>query len=228
LKTVPIKENDGKIADYLVIDNAAGLVSAAQIGALEIHVWGAHWTTLERPDRLVFDLDPDTGLDFGDVRDAARDVRKLLRAAELESFALVTGGKGIHVVVPLAARQSWDEVKSFAKNVATRLSENEPDRFTATMSKARRKGRIFIDWLRNERGATAIAPYSPRARANGSVAAPLTWDELGRVKSADAYTIANMPRRLASLKHDPWHGYFALRQRIGAKAARFFAAERKR
>jgi bifunctional non-homologous end joining protein LigD len=228
LKTVPVEESDGKVADYLVIDNPAGLVSAAQIGALEIHVWGAHWKTLERPDRLVFDLDPDTSLDFGDVRDAARDVRKLLQAAELESFPLVTGGKGIHVVVPLDARQSWDEVKSFAKNVAARLSENEPDRFTATMSKARRKGRIFIDWLRNERGATAIAPYSPRARASGSVAAPLTWDELGRVKNADAYTIANMPRRLASLKRDPWQGYFTLRQRIGAKAARFFATERQR
>ena len=152
LKSVPVEEGDGEVAEYLMIDSAAGLVGAAQIGGLEIHLWGSRWKTLERPDRMVFDLDPDPSIDFPAVREAARDVRKLLEAANLESFAMVTGGKGIHVVVPLNASQDWDEIKSFARGVATKLAESEPDRFIATMSKAKRKGRIFIDWLRNDRG----------------------------------------------------------------------------
>jgi len=222
LKSVPVKESDGEIANYILIDSPAGLAAAAQIGALEIHIWGAHSKTIERPDRLVFDLDPDGGVTFADVREAARDVRKLLQAAQLESFALVTGGKGIHVVVPLDATQGWDEVKAFAKGVATKLSQNEPGRFTATMAKAKRKGRIFIDWLRNERGATAIAPYSPRAHANASVAVPVAWTELGRIDSANAFTIPKVLRRMQQKKTDPWAGYFKVRQRIGRKAMQFF------
>ena len=174
---------------------------------------------------MVFDLDPDASLGFADVREAARDVRKLLQAADLESFPLVTGGKGIHVVVPLSARQDWDTVKAFAKGVATKLAETEPQRFTATMSKAKRKGRIFIDWLRNERGATAIAPYSPRAKSSASVAVPVTWSELSRIEAANAFTIPDVERRIAQMKTDPWTGYFKLRQRIKAEALRFFAPD---
>jgi len=223
LKAVPVTEGDGSVAEYLMVDSPAGLVGAAQIGGLEIHLWGSHWKTIERPDRLVFDLDPDPTVEFAGVRQAASDVRKLLQAANLESFALVTGGKGIHVVVPLDASQDWEEIKSFAKGVATKLAENEPDRFTATMSKAKRKGRIFIDWLRNERGSTAIAPYSPRANARASVAMPVSWTELGRIEAANAFTIPSVLRRLKQAKTDPWKGYFAIRQSIGRKAARFFA-----
>ena len=223
LKSVPVKEGDGEVAQYLMIGDKAGLVAAAQMGGLEIHIWGSRWKTLERPDRMVFDLDPDPSVPFAQVREAARDVRKLLEAAELESFALVTGGKGIHVVVPLDGRQEWDEVKAFAKGVAAKLAGNEPDRFTATMAKAKRKGRIFIDWLRNERGATAIAPYSPRAKPNASVALPVAWKDLGRVDSADAFTIATVLQRLQRNASDPWDGYFAVRQRISRDALRFFA-----
>jgi len=223
LKSVPAKESDGSVAKHLMIDGTAGLVAAAQIGALEIHIWGSHWETIERPDRLVFDLDPDGGVTFADVCAAARDVRKLLQAAGLESFALVTGGKGIHVVVPLDASQGWAEVKAFARGVARKLSESEPRRFTAAMSKAKRKGRIFIDWLRNERGATAIAPYSPRANGNASVAVPVSWSELGRMKSANAFTIPTVRRRLQRNATDPWKRYFAIRQRIGSDTLRFFA-----
>ena len=223
LKSVPVEEGDGEVAEYLMIDSAAGLVGAAQIGGLEIHLWGSHWKTLERPDRMVFDLDPDGGVTFADVREAARDVRKLLEAANLESFALVTGGKGIHVVVPLDASQGWDEIKAFAKGVAIKLALNEPDRFVATMSKAKRKGRIFIDWLRNERGSTAIAPYSPRAKPIASVATPVSWTELSRVEAANAFTIPTGLRRLRQAKSDPWKGYFSVRQSIGRKAAQFFA-----
>jgi bifunctional non-homologous end joining protein LigD len=223
LHEIPVTESDGEVAKYLMIDSPSGLVAAAQVGALELHIWGAHADSIEHPDRVVFDLDPDGDVTFADVREAARDVRKLLEAANLQSFALVTGGKGIHVVLPLDASQGWDEVKAFAKGVATRLAETEPQRFTATMSKARRKGRIFIDWLRNERGATAIAPYSPRARGIASVATPVSWTELGRVAHADAFTIPEVKRRVAQLKSDPWKGYFALRQRLSADVLRFFA-----
>jgi bifunctional non-homologous end joining protein LigD len=223
LKSVPVEEGDGEVAEYLMIDSAAGLVGAAQIGGLEIHLWGSRWKTLERPDRMVFDLDPDPSIDFPAVREAARDVRKLLEAANLESFAMVTGGKGIHVVVPLNASQDWDEIKSFARGVATKLAESEPDRFIATMSKAKRKGRIFIDWLRNDRGSTAIAPYSPRAKPQASVATPVSWTELSRVPAANAFTIPSILRRLKQTKSDPWKGYFSVRQSIGRKAAKFFA-----
>jgi bifunctional non-homologous end joining protein LigD len=203
----------------------AGLVSTAQIGALELHVWGALADAIERPNRMVFDLDPDSGLAFADVRAAARDVRNVLGAAGLDSFPLVTGGKGIHVVVPLNASQGWDVVKAFAKGVATKLAETEPGRFTATMSKAKRKGRIFIDWLRNERGATAIAPYSPRAKGSASVAVPVTWSELQRIEAANSFTIPDVTRRVAQSKTDPWTGYFKLRQHIKADAMRFFAPD---
>ena len=225
LKSISIKESDGGVAKYLMIDDLAGLVSTAQIGALELHVWGALADAIERPNRLVFDLDPDSGLTFADVRAAARDVRNVLGAAGLDSFPLVTGGKGIHVVVPLNASQGWDVVKAFAKGVATKLAETEPGRFTATMSKAKRKGRIFIDWLRNERGATAIAPYSPRAKGSASVAVPVTWSELQRIEAANSFTIPDVTRRVAQSKTDPWTGYFKLRQHIKADAMRFFAPD---
>src|SRR5262249_51403374 len=135
-----------------------------------------------------------------------------------------TGGKGIHVVAPLARKQDWPVVKGFAKGFATRLADNEPDRFVATMSKARRKGRIFIDWLRNERGATAIAPYSLRARPNAPVAMPLSWKQLASVERANAFTATDVLGRVARAA-DPWAGYATKRQRISADALRFFAVE---
>jgi bifunctional non-homologous end joining protein LigD len=221
LKSVPVEEGDGEIADYLMVDSASGLVAVAQIGGIEIHLWGSRAKTLERPDRLVFDLDPDPSVDFGGVREAARDVRKLLDTAGLETFPLVTGGKGIHVVAPLDASQDWDTIKDFAKGVATKLAEHEPERFVATMSKAKRKGRIFIDWLRNERGSTAIAPYSPRAKTEGSVAVPVSWAELSRIEAANQFTIPAVLKRIER-KTDPWSGYFATRQKISKEALRFF------
>ena len=221
LKSVPVPEGDGEIADYLMVDSAAGLVAVAQIGGIEIHLWGSRARTLEKPDRLVFDLDPDPSVDFDGVRAAARDVRKLLDTAGLETFPLVTGGKGIHVVAPLDASQDWETIKGFAKGVATKLAEHEPDRFVATMSKAKRKGRIFIDWLRNERGSTAIAPYSPRAKAEASVAVPVSWTELSRIEAANAFTIPDVLKRIKR-KTDPWSGYFDVRQKISREALRFF------
>ena len=224
LDSVDVTEESGKPELYVAINTRAGLVAAAQVGALELHIWGARADDLEHPDRLVFDLDPDEGLDFALVKRAAAEIRDLLESSGLTTFPLVTGGKGIHVVAPLSRRQDWPTVKGFAKGFATRLASNEPDRFVATMSKARRKGRIFIDWLRNERGATAIAPYSLRARPNAPVAMPLSWKQLGAVERANAFAAADTLARIAR-GPDPWAGYATRRQRITADALRFFALE---
>jgi bifunctional non-homologous end joining protein LigD len=224
LRTVMLKESGGERASYMMIETRAGLVAAAQVSALELHIWGSRADDIERPDRLVFDLDPDEGLPFAAVRRAASDIHALLGGAGLESFPLLTGGKGIHVVVPLVRRHDWDDVKDFAKSFAVKLAAAESDRFVATMSKARRKGRIFIDWLRNERGATAIAPYSVRAKPHAPVAMPVAWSALAKIERADAFTL---PTALASIekKKDPWNGYFQTRQRISPAARRFFAGD---
>ncbi|MBI1868407.1 MAG: DNA ligase D [Methylocystis sp.] len=223
IEAAPLLDSEGKREQFLKIEDAAGLEAAAQIGALELHIWGAHAASVERPDRLVFDLDPDPAVSFESVKRAARDFRALLEAAGLTSFALLTGGKGIHIVAPLVPALGWRELKMFAKGVAMRLAADDPARFTAVATKARRKGKVFIDYLRNERSASAIAPYSPRARETPSVAAPIGWSELSRLERADAYTIASLPRRLASLGSDPWEGYFDVRQTISEAALRMFA-----
>jgi bifunctional non-homologous end joining protein LigD len=209
-----IKEKDGETSSYLVLNSAEALVSAAQIGALELHIWGSRTDKLEKPDRLVLDLDPDEGLDFNDVKQAAYEVRDVLEAAGLQSFPLLTGGKGIHVIAPLERRQSWDHVKAAARGLARRLSEAAPDTYVAEASKAKRKGRIFIDWLRNERGATAICPYSLRARPGAPVATPVRWNELSAMSSGHDYTLSNIRRRLSSQKTDPWADYDGVRQSI--------------
>jgi bifunctional non-homologous end joining protein LigD len=213
-KTVTIREKDGDKAGYLYVADVAGIVAAAQIGALELHVWGAPNDDLEHPDRLVFDLDPDDSVSFAEVKAAAGDLRSALAAAGLESFAMVTGGKGIHVIAPLSGRNDWEELKTFAAGLAKSFAERDPDRFIATASKAKRKGRIFIDWLRNERGATAILPYSPRARKGAPVAVPVGWNELSRLKSASAFDTVAVLKRLKSAKRDPWPGY-RKRQHLG-------------
>ena len=191
VKAVPIKEKDGGTEDYLFIEDKRGLLQCVQMGTIEFHGWCARTGAVEKPDRMVFDLDPDEGLDFARVRDAAMDLRKHLADIGLTSFAMVTGGKGMHVIVPLTPGHSWEAHKSFSERFAKALSQAQPDRFTATMSKEKRKGRIFIDWLRNQRGSTAITPYSVRARANAPVAAPVAWNELAGMKDARGFTIAN-------------------------------------
>ena len=185
--SVTVRETDGHEADYMYISTVAGLVGAAQMGTLEFHIRGARRDRLERPDRMVFDLDPDEGLDFAKVSSAAVDIRDRLRALGLPCWPLLTGGKGVHVVVPLRRIAGWDTVKLYARIFAQVLAITEPRRFTHEMSKAKRKGRIFIDWLRNERGATAIAPFSLRARPGAPVAVPVSWAELPNLKSADAF-----------------------------------------
>jgi bifunctional non-homologous end joining protein LigD len=218
LRTIEIREKDGDRDDYLYIEDEAGLIGAAQTGALELHIWGAHIDKLEAPDRLVLDLDPADDVAFAEVKSAALELRDILAAARLQSFALLTGGKGVHVVAPLDRRQDWETLKNFAAGLARTLAAAEPDRFTAKAGKSGRKGRIFIDWLRNERGATAVAPYSPRARAGAPVATPVGWDELARIDSAAAYNVQTIEKRLRGLSKEPWHGYFDLRQSIRKQA----------
>ncbi len=192
VKHVPIREKDGSEEAYLYIDTIDGLLACVQMGTIEFHGWGALVSDVERSDRLIFDLDPDEGLDFEDVKKAARDIHRMLDDLGLVSFAMLSGGKGVHVVVPLTPEAQWPQVKDFADRFSRALAQAEPDRFTATMSKAKRKGRIFIDWLRNQRGATAVLPYVVRARENAPVAVPVTWDELSDVEKAGAFTIADI------------------------------------
>jgi bifunctional non-homologous end joining protein LigD len=204
---VMIAESGGP-APYLTITEAGSLTALAQMGVLEIHVWGSTWPDIERPDTLVFDLDPDPTVPWSALADGARLVRGVLHNLGLESFVKTTGGKGLHVVVPLTPSAGWEEVRLFCKQVADTVVSRAPDRFTANMSKSKRGGKIFIDYVRNNRGATAIAPYSTRARERATVAVPLRWAELaGRVRP-DAYTVKNLARRLGRLKGDPWDGYF--------------------
>jgi bifunctional non-homologous end joining protein LigD len=161
------------------------------MGTIEFHGWGSRIADVERPDRLILDLDPDEGLGFADVRRAAHDIRRMLEDLGLASFPMLTGGKGVHVVVPLVPHAEWPAVKDFAQRFALALAQGEPDRFVGTMAKARRKGRIFIDWLRNQRGATAVLPYSARARPGAPVAAPVAWDELDDFDTGGAFTVGD-------------------------------------
>jgi bifunctional non-homologous end joining protein LigD len=205
IETIPVKESSGKKEDYLTLPNVAALVACAQMSALEVHLWGARNDDLEKPDRMVLDLDPDEDLGFAQVKRAAFEIKALLDGAALPCFALLTGGKGVHIVLHLKRRHDWDEVKSFAGDLAGQIAALDPKRFVATMSKARRKGRIFIDYFRNHRGSTAIAPYSTRARATAPVAAPVSWEELRTISSASTFKLKDMEARLA--EPDPWEGY---------------------
>ncbi|TKA96316.1 DNA ligase D [Cereibacter changlensis] len=194
--TVSVETKDGP-EDFISLSGAAGLIGCAQMGAIEFHIWGAKNRTLDRPDRLVFDLDPDEGLDFAAVKAGALEVRRRLDALGLVSAPMLSGGKGIHVIAPLKPKAEWETVKLFSRALATLMAEAEPERYVATMSKAERKGRIFIDWLRNERGATAVAPYSLRARPGAKVATPVSWDELDGITTAGAFDIASIRDRIA-------------------------------
>jgi bifunctional non-homologous end joining protein LigD len=186
---VDIREKDGSVEPYLYVDDADGLVACVQMGTIEFHGWGSTIDALEKPDRLVIDLDPDEGLDFADTKRAAEHVSAQLAELGLVSFPLLSGGKGVHVVVPLTPQAAWPAVKDFADRFARALAGAEPERFVAVMTKARRKGRIFIDYLRNQRGSTAIMPYSARARAGAPVAAPVSWTELRDIESAARWSV---------------------------------------
>lgn len=213
LRSVAIKEKDGTVGDYALADDVAGLVSLVQLGILEIHIWGSREDSLEQPDVLVFDFDPDEKLPWSAIAQAAREMRDLLGELGLETLVKTTGGKGLHVLLPIRRRWEWPQVKEFARAVATSLAARSPEKYTTNMSKAARPGKIFIDYLRNERGATFVAPFSTRARLGAPVSMPVAWDEIGRIHS-DHFTVGNAPVRLAALDRDPWAEFGKLKQSL--------------
>jgi bifunctional non-homologous end joining protein LigD len=220
VERIDIAEEDGEVKPYMAIHDLPGLLALPQLGALELHTWVCHAPEVERPDQLVFDVDPDEGLDWEQVVSAATELKQRLEDLGLESFVKTTGGKGLHVVAPVRRGRSWDVHKGFAFGVVQAMEREHPRRYTTNARKAQRKGRLFLDYLRNGRGATAVVPYSTRARAAATVATPITWSELERGVDPKEFTVYSVPKRLASLRRDPWGGYAALRQSIGAAALR--------
>ena len=204
---------DRKGRQIIAVEDLNGLLSLVQAGVLEVHVRGSMIGSLEVCDRIVFDLDPGEGVGWPDIIAAARDVRERLAGIKLESFVKLSGGKGLHVVVPIDGAD-WETVKTFAQTVAQAMAADDPKRYVATIAKARRGGKIFVDYLRNSLEQTAVAAYSTRARAGAPVSVPVTWEELGRCKSANQYTVLNLAKRLGSLKQDPWKDMLRVRQSL--------------
>ena len=214
VSTVKLKEESGVNAHYLVVEDLPGLMELVQFNALEFHPWGSHADAPDIADRVIFDLDPGPDVSFAEIKQAAVDIRKLLARIELESFLRVSGGKGLHVVVPLNPGCDWEVTKRFAHGFAEALAKSEPLRFVATASKSQRDKRIFVDYLRNGRGATAVASYSMRARPGAPVALPLSWADLSKLKKANAFTIADVPGKLRRRRKDPWAGIGEVRQNL--------------
>jgi bifunctional non-homologous end joining protein LigD len=222
---VEVPESAGT-GTYAEVHSAAGLAALVQWGVIEIHLWGSRMPRIDRPDRLIFDFDPDDSIGWDTLVEGVKAMRKLLDEIGLPAFVKTTGGKGLHVVAPIRASVEWSVAKDFTRAIAELMARTFPDRYVATMSKARREGRIFIDYLRNAEGATAIAPYGVRARAGAPVAMPIEWAELdaGVDLRRDHFNLRNAAERLAARHPDPWAGYAAsppsltqaMRRRVGA------------
>jgi len=212
--SIAIKEKDGGTGQYLYVDNERAVIELVQMNTIEFHPWGARVDDPDRPDLLVFDLDPAPGIDWKALVVAAREVRDLVGRHGLESFVRLSGGKGLHVVVPIRRGPGWEQAKAFCESAADALAAAKPDRYLATASKAKRSGRIFIDWLRNARGATSVTSWSLRARKGAPVAVPLRWEELAKVGGPAAFDLAAAKKRAATLRKDPWEGFASLRQSL--------------
>jgi bifunctional non-homologous end joining protein LigD len=214
--TIKLKEETGSQQPYMYVKYAESVIELVQFNALEFHIWGSTVKQNGKADQIVFDLDPAPDVGWSKVVDAARMLKRLLEKLNLRSFVRTSGGKGLHVVVPLNPAAPWQEAKDFAHAMASTVAQAKPDEFTDTASKARRKGKIFIDYLRNSRGATSVANYSLRARPGAPVAMPLRWEELGKLKGGDAFTMQTVPKRLARLRADPWEGFATEKQSLKA------------
>ena len=199
---------------YLYIEDVAGLIAMVQMGTLEIHPWGVTVERPDRPDRIIFDLDPDEGLGFADVIRATLEVRERLSALRLESFVKTTGGKGLHIVVPIEPVAEWRAAKAFAKAFSEAMAADSPERYLTRVSKAERSGRIFIDYLRNDPTSTAVGPYSTRSRPGAPVATPIEWDEVAAGLDPRAFTVATVPARVRGLRREPWSEMELVRQRL--------------
>jgi bifunctional non-homologous end joining protein LigD len=219
IERVNIPESDGE-GIYAVANSPAALVGLVQKGVIELHVWGSTTRDLGKPDRMVFDLDPDVAVPWREVMAATRLTREKLDGVGLESFLKTSGGKGLHVVVPLSPRHDWDEVKEFSRAVAEALAKENPRLFTSKMAKKERTNRIFIDYLRNGSGATTIAAYSVRARKGAPVSTPLHWDELGGRMKPASFHVGNIMRRLKGIHSDPWKAFHRKSQTLTAPMKR--------
>lgn len=213
LTTFPVKEDKGE-GIYLSVDSSQGLRELVQINAFELHAWNCHRQAIMRPDQIVMDFDPGPGVPWKEVISAAFELKEMLEDLNLKSFVKLTGGKGIHVHIPVAPLYDWDQIKSFSQGLALEMVSANPKKYTANMSKSLRKGKIFVDYLRNGYGATAVVPYSLRAKPLSAVAIPLEWSELKRVKSPQQYTIKVALKKIKSRKADPWKGMMKLQQKI--------------
>ena len=212
--SIPLREKGGTTGRYLYVDDARAVLELVQMNAIEFHPWGARIDDPERPDRLVFDLDPAPGIDWNALVAAAKDVRAELVKAGLESFPRLSGGKGLHVVVPIRRGPTWDEAKAFCEALADAMAAAKPGTYLATMSKEQRTGRIFIDWLRNTRGATSVASWSLRARKGAPVAMPVRWADLGKLAGPAAFDLAAAQKRAKTLRKDPWDDFAKIRQSL--------------
>ncbi len=219
IERVPIAESHGE-GLYAIANGAAAVVGLVQKGVIELHVWGSTTRDLAKPDRMVFDLDPHPRVLWREVTAAARTTRDVLSDLGLESFVKTSGGKGLHVMVPLAAKHEWEEMKEFSRRVAELLATDSPGRFTAKMAKKERTGRIFIDWLRNGPGATTVAAYSVRARGGAPVSTPLHWDEVGGRLKPTSFHAGNVLRRMQGLHTDPWKAFRRTPQTLTATMKR--------
>jgi bifunctional non-homologous end joining protein LigD len=216
LRRVRIKEKT-KLGEYLIADDISGIVGLAQMDVLEIHTWNSIFEDVERPNRLVFDLDPGDDVDWQAVVRGARMVRNALSALKLESFVKTTGGRGLHVVVPLTPHADWKQCLDFSRALSERFEQAQPELYTTAFAKAGRSRKILIDYLRNNRTNTSIAAYSTRAREGAPVSMPLTWEELRVSLDPRSFTVLTVPKRLGRLKSDPWAGYWKCRQRLTAQ-----------
>jgi bifunctional non-homologous end joining protein LigD len=211
---VSLKENSGTVADYVYIDDVRGLIELAQMNVIELHAWGTRKDDPDHSDRIVFDLDPGVDVAWKDIAKCARTLRTMLEKLRLRTFLRTSGGKGLHVVLPLSPSASWDETRPFAEAVARLLAAEYPDHYVATSGEKNRKGKIFIDYLRNGRGATSVTNYSLRARPGAPVAMPISWEELSRLRAANAFTLKNVKARLKRSNKDPWAGIEKLKQKL--------------
>jgi bifunctional non-homologous end joining protein LigD len=217
LRRVEVPEPEGGSATYVSVESLEGLIGLVQLGVLELHTWGSRRDRLERPDRMIFDLDPAGDVGWTGVVRAAIDVRDRLAAMGLRSFVKTTGGKGLHVVAPLDRHHGFDEVRAFAHALALRMASEQPERYTEQAAKGERGGRIFLDYLRNGWSASAVAAYSTRSRPGATVSMPITWAELEAGVQPGDFTVQTVPGRLNSRGEAAWEEYTQLRQRITRK-----------
>jgi bifunctional non-homologous end joining protein LigD len=214
VRSIAVREQGGKERAYLTLETATDLLALVQMNALEFHPWGVEPGQPDHPDRIIFDLDPGPGLHFTDVFAAALEIRDHLHEVGLRSYPMLSGGKGVHVFVPLQTGETWAAVKGFARALARVLTEHQPGRYVSVASKARRERRLFIDWLRNARGATSVAPWSLRARAGAPVAMPVAWDDLETFPSGAAFALPDALAHTRALSGHPWGDYRARAQRL--------------